>query len=244
MTAPLSPRSAAESAGQEGDGNGGLLVTYCVPGAPKPRWGPCLPEHELWVTLNGGNGTWAKLQAQKVWEDQMQLHKEQEELERQKEAEKRRQRKLAAEAERKRKEDLERYIASHEQRELERRQKLEEAQRQEAEREAEAERKREEEARWLAKLKPRECKKCAGSGHCANCTGKGFVFHFYPASTCSMNLYPTAHCSRGYGRVNGGCPACGGSGDETWSNYTAGSGQCKTCAATGMVKAPPGGWPD
>jgi len=218
--------------------------TYSIKGAPRAKWSPFMPDYDLWVTLKGGNGTWAKRQAQDVWEEQLQKHKEYEDEERRKEAERRRQRAMAAEAERKRREELERYIANHEQRELERRRKFEEQQRLDAERDAEMERQRAEAARWLAKRQPRECKSCKGSGHCPTCSGKGFIFHFYPASTCSMNLYPTASTSRSYGRVNGGCPGCGGSGDETWSNYTPGSGRCKPCGATGMVKAPDGGWPD
>jgi len=232
----------SDGEGDDGDGAEGMPNTYCIRGAPKPRWGPCLPDYELWVTLNGGNGTWARKQAYSVWEEQMQKHKEYEQAERNKDAERRRQRKLAAEAERKRKEDLEQYIASHEQRELERQERENEKRRLEAEKEAEEQRKREKEAEWRAKRRPKECWECAGSGHCPTCTGKGFVFRFYPASTTSMNLYPTASCSRGYGRTNGGCPACGGSGDETWSNYVQGTGHCRKCKATGMIEAPAGGW--
>lgn len=216
-------------------GTKGIPDWYQPDGAPSKVAEPLLPEHNLWVTLHGGNGVWHQRKARVAWAQQLVQHderaREQELLQknlRMRRAEAERQRKAAEEESRLRVEEAER----------ERWRRQQEEDRLRTEREEMEKRRLEEEERKELLRRPQVCSACGGSGTCRGCSGEGYVLTVYLAET--LKPRNGAAC----GRLPRGCSNCGGGGDgAAWGDFVSGSGRCTKCSGVGRIPAPPGGWP-
>lgn len=196
---------------------------------------PFLPEFDLWVSLWGGNGRWARQKAWDEWDQQVQDHKAWE-ADRQLEEERARAREAeAAQLRLREAEELRRWV---EEAERERRRRREEEERQRWAREEEERLRRlEEERKWFLR-QPRQCDLCGGSGLCTACKGDGCKATFYLTPTVTERTKTIC------GRLPRGCSACGGTGDDgTLGEFICGTGKCSQCEGEGRIQAPPGGWP-
>jgi len=221
-----------------------LPRNYRAPGSVCPQGAPHLPEYDLWVTLHGGNGTFAKRKAKARWVEELKQHAARE-LAFYDEAENQRQK--AIDAERRRRladEELKLRIAEAEK---ERQRRLQEEERARAQRLEEERRQKEEaERRWRLQ-QPRKCKACGGSGNCDACEGRGCARRFYfSASVTGRTAAPSDDkvLNPVFGALPMGCHSCGGAGDGAcWGEYIPGSGHCGECGGSRFEDAPPGGWP-
>jgi len=214
---------------------------YCALGTLIPHSEKLLPEHALWVSLQGGNGVYEQRRAQEEWLEQLQVHaaaaveaQERVEWQQLRKLEMERQHRAADEELRLRNEEAcaerERIAAD-----LAR----EEARREEAER-----LRRLEEERQQLLMQPRPCERCKESGVCLTCQGHGQISRYRLAPSVPTHRRGCA-ADDSHGNLPQGCADCGGSGDgRWWGAFVAGSGKCADCSGYGKLKAPAGGWRD
>lgn len=202
-----------------------------------PPLDPRIPNLPLeTIDYLGGNGNWRKKKAKVEW-----ARREVEERERRRQQrileEARREREKAIEA---RRLEAERKRKQAEAEELERREqeRLEKERLRREEEERERLRREQEKADWLAR-QPKTCHVCGGSGTCLKCGGKGYAVVCFLAPMVKEKPL-TSH---GRGRVQIGCPDCGGYAEEIPQDTGRhkGTGNCMACNGAGKIapKLPP-----
>jgi flagellar biosynthesis GTPase FlhF len=174
----------------------------------------------------GGNGRWRQKRAKEQW------------ILDQAAAEKQRQERQILEAEKKRRmEEREAIRRKQEEEDQQRRRLSEDKKRREQLAQEERERQEEEERRlkeqqehseWLAR-QPKTCTTCMGSGKCTHCGGTGSYFTMFLAPSVGTDAILD------FGRMQQGCPECGGCAQNIRGDLLQGSGRCLNCDGVGMV---------